>query len=74
MQCLTAKCCLTQPLFRRFAALKALMPGHEKADKATFLSNIVAYIKQLQVRKSSTPDLHRLVHASALCGTQVREL
>ncbi|BDA46989.1 probable anthocyanin regulatory Lc protein at N-terminal half [Coccomyxa sp. Obi] len=31
-----------------FAALKALMPGHEKADKATFLSNTVAYIKQLQ--------------------------
>ncbi|EIE21885.1 hypothetical protein COCSUDRAFT_56332 [Coccomyxa subellipsoidea C-169] len=31
-----------------FAALKALMPGQEKMDKATFLNSTVEYIKQLQ--------------------------
>lgn len=57
-------------LFRRFAALKALMPGHEKADKATFLNNTVAYIKQLQV----PTNLHLYIYTSssiiALYGTR----
>lgn len=52
MQRLHCKVLYDAALSHRFAALKALMPGHEKADKATFLGNIVAYIKQLQVRRT----------------------
>ena len=32
----------------RFQALRELMPGQDKMDKASFLMNAVEYIRQLQ--------------------------
>ncbi len=40
----------------RFSALKELVPTQDKADKATFLINVVDYVKQLQAR--ATTALH----------------
>ncbi len=51
----------------RFAALKALMPGQEKMDKATFLNSTVEYIKQLQVCRRP-PTRHACIHCKPLAA------
>ena len=57
------------PGARSFDELRTLIQGEVKLDKAAFLSAVVQYIKQVQVR--TCPQSARLCTCAALCMTSV---